>query len=94
MITRKHLPRRTFLKGLGTAVALPWLDAMTPAFAGTGSSSAPCRMAFAYVPNGVILEDWMTPTTGGGFELKSILEPMAPHREHMLLVSGLTHNNG
>ena len=52
MITRKHLPRRAFLKGLGTAIALPWLDSMTPAFAASRlDGKPPVRVAFAYVPN-------------------------------------------
>jgi hypothetical protein len=96
MLTRKRLPRRTFLRGLGTSIALPLLDAMTPDFAAASRSSeaAPCRMAFAYVPNGVIMEDWTPAGEGAAFELPNILEPMAPYREQMLLLSGLTHNNG
>ena len=59
----KHLDRRTFLMGAGAALALPMLDAMTPAFAKT-SSRPPLRMAFTYVPNGVIGAEW-TPTGEG-----------------------------
>ena len=53
IITRKHLPRRTFLKGLGTMIALPFLDAMTPAFAASSFTKHPVRLAFPYVPNGM-----------------------------------------
>ena len=52
-ITGTHLPRRTFLRGMGTAVALPFLDAMTPALAKPLAGKAPVRMAFVYVPNGM-----------------------------------------
>jgi hypothetical protein len=95
MITRKHLPRRTFLRGLGTAIALPALDAMFPAFANPGkAASAPLRMAFAYVPNGIIMKDWTPAATGTDFELPRILEPLKQYKDQMLLLSGLTHNNG
>jgi hypothetical protein len=92
----KHLSRRTLLRGLGTAVALPFLDAMTPAFAGASRAGAkpPCRLAFVYVPNGIVMKDWTPAMQGAGFELTRILEPMAAHRDRMLLLSGLTHHNG
>ncbi len=95
MITGRHLPRRTVLRGLGATVALPFLDAMAPAFAAPArSESAPMRLAFAYVPNGVIMEDWTPSSEGAEFELKPILAPLAEFRRHMLILSGLTHNNG
>ncbi len=91
----KHLPRRTFLRGLGATVALPALEAMTPALArGARLGRSPRRMVFIYVPNGVIMEDWTPPAEGTDFPLPSILQPMEPHRERMLLMSGLTQNNG
>ena len=95
-MTRKHLPRRTFLKGLGTAMALPMLDAMTPAFASKFplQANAPCRLAFAYVPNGVIMETWTPATTGAEFELPRTLDALAPYRKDWTLLSGLTHKNG
>src|SRR5262245_58237018 len=55
IVARKHLARRTLLRGLGTAIALPWLDAMSPAFAGPAAAKAPVRLAFVYVPNGIIM---------------------------------------
>jgi len=60
MITGKSLARRTFLRGMGAAVGLPFLDAMTPAFAAS-SVKTPIRMAFVYVPNGMDMKSW-TPT--------------------------------
>ena len=95
MIFRQHLHRRSFLRGAGAAVALPFLDAMVPAFAAPRrlTSDAPRRMAFVYVPNGVIQEAWTPAVTGPDFEFTRILEPLAPYRRDLLLLSGLTHNN-
>jgi len=96
MITRKHLSRRTLLRGLGTAVALPVLDAMTPALASAGriGGGAPRRMVFVYVPNGVIMDGWTPAVTGRNFEFLRILKPLEPFRQKLLLLSGLTHNTG
>jgi len=95
MITRKHLPRRTFLRGLGTAIALPMLDSMTPAFAGpVAASPAPARMAFVYVPNGIIMKDWTPLSEGAAFDLPRILEPLKAFKQDILLMSGLAHKNG
>jgi hypothetical protein len=95
-MTAKHLPRRAFLKGLGTTVALPWLDAMAPAFGATPRVGAglPRRLAFCYVPNGVDMRYWTPEKEGAGFEFTRILKPLEPHREHVLVFSGLTHNGG
>lgn len=96
-MTRTHLARRTFLRGLGTAVALPLLDAMTPAFARPNrlvENGSPRRLAFAYVPNGVIMEDWTPAAEGRDYELTRILKPLEPFREDLLVLTGLTHNNG
>ncbi|MFN0104690.1 MAG: DUF1552 domain-containing protein [Bryobacteraceae bacterium] len=82
--------RRTLLRGLGAAVALPNLDAMTPARA----AAAPLRMAFTYVPNGIIMENWTPAADGKAFDLPRVLQPFAPLREKTLLLSGLAHVNG
>src|SRR4051812_40174847 len=94
MITRKSLPRRMFLRGLGTAVALPFFDAMTPAFAGPGAAAPTPRLAFLYVPNGIIMKDWTPAAEGAGFEFPRTLKPIESFRERMLLLSGLDHYNG
>ncbi|HUS05686.1 MAG TPA: DUF1552 domain-containing protein [Bryobacteraceae bacterium] len=95
MITRKHLPRRTFLRGLGTAIALPLLDSMVPAFGGpTVAKAAPCRMAFTYVPNGIVMSDWTPKAVGAISDLPRILEPLSAYKSDMLLLSGLTQNGG
>lgn len=97
MIRRVQLSRRTLLRGIGTTVALPFLDAMNPAFSATPSrlgNQIPVRMAFSYVPNGIIMEDWTPAAPGALKALPSILEPISEFRGDVMLLSGLTHNNG
>ena len=94
IVTRKRLPRRTFLRGLGTVVALPWLDAMVPAFAAPSDRKAPVRLIFGYVPNGMMMKDWTPTGVGKDFEFTRILKPLEPFREDMLILTGLHHRNG
>jgi len=95
MMTGRYLDRRTFLRGLGTTIALPFLDAMWPAFAATRlNSAAPLRMAFVYVPNGIVMNDWTPPSDGTDFEFTRILKPLEPLRRDLMVLSGLTQNNG
>lgn len=96
-MTRKALDRRTLLRGLGTAIALPALDAMTPVFAAApkmGPGATPVRMAFVYVPNGVIMDDWTPTGTGRAANLPSTLAPLNPVRESVNVLSGLAQING
>src|SRR5688572_4523912 len=94
IVTRRHLPRRTFLKGMGAAIALPVLDAMHPALARAARSKAPLRLGFTYVPNGVSMIDWMPKSEGAGFEYSRILKPLESFRNDTLVLSGLAHRNG
>ncbi len=87
MIFKKAIPRRTFLKGTGAAMALPFLDAMTPAFA--ASTSLPFRVGYVYLPTGRFQETWNPKTEGAGYELTPTLAPFAPHRDKMLVLTGL-----
>ena len=91
MIFKKTIPRRTFLRGVGATVALPVLDAMLPAFATAAESVSPTRFGVVYVPNGIIMDKWTPSTEGPALEMTPILEPLAPFREKMLLLSGLEH---
>ena len=92
MITGTALPRRTFLRGMGATVALPFLDAMTPAFA---SPSKPVpRVAFVYTANGVIMRDWTPAAEGAGFAFSKTLAPVEPFRDDLLVLTGLAHRNG
>src|SRR3984893_16628785 len=87
VITRKSIPRRAFLRGTGAALALPVLDAMTPAFA--AATTRPIRMSFIEVPNGIMMDKWTPATEGTGFALTPVLEPLAQFRDRMLVLSGL-----
>ncbi|MDE0101593.1 MAG: DUF1552 domain-containing protein [Bryobacterales bacterium] len=95
MITRKRLARRAFLRGVGATVALPFLDAMVPALAGSRiPGGTPRRMAFVYVPNGIDMRNWTPSYEGSLGDLPSILKPMEPLKNNVLLLSNLTQNNG
>src|SRR3954470_4477702 len=92
-----QLPRRTFLRGLGTAIALPMLESMMPgvskaAGAIDSATAAPKRMAFIYVPNGANMDDWTPSTLGVDYELPMILQPLKAVQEDLLVVSGLAHD--
>ena len=93
MIARRHLSRRTLLRGIGAAVGLPMLDAMTPAFAqSAGSERSPIRLAVAYCPNGMDMPRWTPAVEGRAFELSAILEPLAPFKDDLCVLSGLAHH--
>jgi len=92
-ITRKRLPRRTFLRGVGATLALPLLDAMVPArtlLAKTAGSPA-SRLGFVYLPHGANMDKWTPAAEGTGFEFSPILKPLEPFRRHLDVVSGLGH---
>ena len=90
MIFKKAIPRRTFLRGIGAAVALPALDAMIPAFASASSREPVKRLCIVYVPNGRIMDDWTPATAGVDFELPRLLKPLAPHRDRFAVLTGLS----
>ncbi|MBE0543285.1 MAG: DUF1552 domain-containing protein [Verrucomicrobia bacterium] len=93
-----YLPRRTFLRGMGALVALPMLEAMSPAMrslaAGAGKSAKafPRRMAFVYIPNGANMVDWTPKVVGTEFELPYILEPLKPYQKDFQVLTGLAHD--
>ena len=90
-----QLSRRTFLRGTGAAIALPWLQAM--AHGGTISQSftakAPVRFACLYFPNGAWMKNWIPATTGTDYQLPYSLEPLAPVKDEVLVLSGLDKHN-
>src|SRR6266404_7782797 len=90
-ITKMHLSRRTALKGIGATLALPFLDAMHPAFSLRGRAAAKTihRFQTFYVSNGMAMEYWTPTGEGTSFELSPILTPLAPFRNQMLVLSGL-----
>ena len=85
----KSLPRRTALKGLGATLALPFLDAMLPASSLIAAAKPVNRFQAFYVPNGMAMEYWSPKTEGSAYDLTPILEPLAPYRNQMLVLSGL-----
>src|SRR5689334_22760587 len=89
------IPRRTFLRGLGTVVALPLLEAMLPlgALASSVKKARPNRMAFIFVPNGMHMPAWTPATEGPGFELPSIMEPLKNVKDSLTVLTGLTQHN-
>jgi uncharacterized protein DUF1552 len=92
IVTRKSLPRRTFLRGMGVTMALPLLDAMTPAFA--ANSKPAVRLGFIYVPNGIIMGKWTPKGEGANFEFAPTMKPLEPFRERLMVFSGLAQVQG
>jgi hypothetical protein len=92
-VTKKHLPRRTFLKGVGVSLALPLLDSMIPARTLLAQTAARplARLGFVYIPHGAIMAQWTPSTEGAGFEFTPILKPLEPFRDRLNVVSGLGH---
>jgi hypothetical protein len=90
-IAKRHLSRRTFLRGAGVAVGLPLLDAMIPAMTALGQTAAKAapRMAFVYIPHGAVMDRWSPKATGTAFEFPQILKPLEPFKDQITIVSGL-----
>ncbi|MFG0294506.1 MAG: DUF1552 domain-containing protein [Maioricimonas sp. JB045] len=87
----KPLARRTFLQGVGATLALPMLDAMRPARA-AADGPAPRRLAYVFFPNGAIMPDWKPEAVGTDYELPRTLQPLAPYKSDLLVISGLAHD--
>ena len=103
IITNKTLPRRTFLRGLGTTLALPLLDSMIPTFSTLGAAGKPAvRLGYVYTPNGIIgCSDksprpfmWTPKTVGANFEFSPTMKALEPFREHVNVFSGLAQVTG
>ena len=93
ILTGKSIPRRTVLKGLGAGLALPFLDAMVPVgLRGLSALEPVHRFQTFYVPNGMAMEYWSPVDVGRDFALTPILEPLAPFRDQMLVLSGIRAN--
>jgi hypothetical protein len=93
-ITKKHLPRRTFLRGtFGAMMAMPFLDAMVPALSAQ-ASKRPFRFGAIYVPNGIYPQLWHPDTAGSGFEFKQIMQPLEAYRSHVVTISGMKAPDG
>src|SRR5438046_8358150 len=92
IVTKKAISRRTILRGIVATVSLPLLDAMIPAL--TAAANTPAkpirRLGVVYHPNGVIYDKWLPKGVGTDFELSPVLTPLAPFRDQLLVVTGLS----
>src|SRR5262245_53694243 len=89
IITKKSLDRRTFLRGAGVTLALPFLDAMMPALSGATGAKPAVRLGFIYHPTGAIQSRWTPAAEGAGFEFSPTLKALEPLRERVVVLSGL-----
>lgn len=91
IVTKRALPRRTFLRGAGATLALPLLDAMVPAMSAIGKTPAApkSRLSFIYVPNGAVMNRWTPADSGRAFSFTPTLLPLEPFRDQTLVVSNL-----
>src|SRR6185295_6178463 len=94
MTNNLMISRRTVLRGLGTAMALPMLDSLLPAISRAAGPAAkpPTRMAFVFIPNGAHMPDWTPGQTGTTFDLPKTLEPLAAVKKNLTVYSGLAHD--
>src|SRR6476620_3034020 len=88
-ITKKHLSRRTFLRGTGVSLALPFLESMLPAQTPSRIAGAvpKTRLGFIFFPHGVTMDKWRPATEGAGFEFTPILKPLEPFRDYLNIIS-------
>src|SRR6188474_2567916 len=94
-ITKRALPRRLFLRGLGVAVGLPFLESMVPAMTALAQTAARPKTRFGaiYFPNGAIVEQWIPDQAGAGFEFKPILKPLETFKDQLVVVTNLTRSH-
>jgi hypothetical protein len=93
IVTKKHLPRRTFLRGaFGTLIAMPFMDAMIPALA--AQASRPFRFGAIYIPNGIFPQQWHPDAAGSTFDFKPIMQPLEPFRNSLVTISGMKAPDG
>jgi hypothetical protein len=86
-IAKRHLDRRTFLRGAGTAIALPLLESMLPAMTARATAAPRSRLACIYVPHGATMDKWTPAADGAGFGFTEILKPLEPFRDRLNIVS-------
>lgn len=95
LVTKKSLPRRTLLRGMGVTVALPFLEAMIPAFTPLAKAAANPKLRFGvvYFPNGAIMQEFTPKTVGAGFEFSPILKPLEPFQDSLVVMTNLTRSH-
>ena len=91
LITKKHLPRRTFLRGLGATLSLPLLDSMVPAQTPLAKTAAnpQIRLGLCFIPHGAVINNWTPIGDGSDFELSRTLSPLAPFRNQLVVITNL-----
>ena len=94
-ISKKHLTRRTFLRGAGVTMALPFLESMVPAQTPLRQSIAnpQVRLGFLYCPHGAMMDNWTPKTEGANFELSRSLQPLKSVKDRLVVVSNLAHHS-
>jgi hypothetical protein len=94
-ITKRHLSRRTLLRGAGYAISLPLLDAMIPAATALSATAAAprLRMAFVYFPHGAVMNQWTPQKEGAGFDLPPIIAPLQPFQDQLTVISGMENKS-
>src|SRR4051812_7135284 len=92
-VTKKHIPRRLFLRGAGISLALPLLDSMIPAQTPLVKTAASPKSRFGaiYVPHGAVMDKWTPSKEGADFEFTQILSPLEKYRDRVTVVSNLAH---
>ena len=95
LITKKHIPRRAFLRGAGVALSLPLLDSMIPAQTPLAKTAAKpqFRMGLCFMPHGAVMDNWTPAAEGSNFEITRTLKPLEPFKNQLLVVSNLAHHN-
>jgi hypothetical protein len=95
LITKKHLPRRTFLRGLGVTLSLPLLDSMIPAQTPLGRTAAApqVRLGLCFIPHGAVMANWTPIGDGTDFKLSRTLAPLEPFKNQLVVISNLAHKN-
>src|SRR5262245_53355808 len=88
-LTKMALPRRTFLQSVGAMVALPFLEAMVPAYKAEAAAAPTLRFGAVYLPQGFVMDNWTPETTGADFDFRQIMKPLEPFRNQLVAVSGL-----
>jgi len=91
-LSGKHINRRMLLRGAGAAIAMPLLDAMRPAMAASKGGNQARRVSVVYVPNGIVMKDWLVEKPGTDFAFTRILQPLEKFREDIVVVSGLSNH--
>lgn len=92
IITKMAISRRTVLRGLGTSLALPFLDAMMPAFTASAKIAAPLRFSVVYIAHGICVGNWVPAAEGTDYEMTMPMRPLEKFRDRMLLLTGIDND--